>query len=131
MKAFTSTSSPTSGSIISGVPAVVTFYQQYSKRFPEALEGALHKVLSEYEKQVRDNARSLWGDVSNGITISFDPATASIAFDVTPEYADQAETLEFGSPDESPRAIMRMAAVEANQTLPLKLEQELARRLGA
>jgi hypothetical protein len=122
MKAFSHTSK-TSGSIISGVPAFSHLFDFYDTNYISILTQAVNEALSEYEKTVRDHARSTWGELANSINIEFDPSTFEVTFSASPE----ATALEYGDGSRSPTAVLRNAAIEASQQLPSKITAKMAK----
>jgi hypothetical protein len=122
MKAFSNTSK-TSGSIISGVPAFSHLFDFYDNNYVAMLTQAINEALAEYEKTVRDHARSTWGELANSINIEFDPSTFEVTFSASPA----ATSLEYGDESRSPSAVLRNAAVEASQQLPAKIAAKMAK----
>ena len=107
-----------SGSATSLLPGNMQFLVEYSRHYKELLTSALNQALRDYEKEVRAKARATWGDLADTISISFDPATGDITFEAAPEAA----ALEYGTPDQAPSAVLRMASVDATHGLPMRVD---------
>lgn len=129
MTASTTSASARSGSIISGSPAVATVYERFSQNHLAILYAAIGEALFTFEKKVKQQANHQWGDLADDIRIRLDPKTLTISFDVVGPNADQAEELEYGTSGQSPRAVLRVAAVQATQDLPRMIEQNILKRM--
>lgn len=122
MKAFSHTSK-NSGSIISGDPAFSNLFEFYDDNYISMLTQAINETLDEYEKSIRNHARSTWGELANSITVEFDPATFQIVYSAPAE----ANALEYGDRSQAPSAVLRNAAIEASQQLPGKIAAKMAK----
>jgi hypothetical protein len=105
-----------SGSIISGVPKVAVEFAGLEERVLNALQAAAQDAATRYELHLQSKARESWGDTAAGISVNVgDDLVMTIG--VVDEVAEEAQLLEYGTPDKAPAAVLRMAAVEANNKL--------------
>lgn len=111
-----------SSSIFSGVPAFVQLIDFYDENYISMLTQAMDTALSGFEQRVRKEAKAVWGDLADSISIDFNPST----FEVTYSAPAEAELLEYGSDTESPKAVLRNAAMAASQELPNKVAAIMA-----
>jgi hypothetical protein len=126
MSSSATTHARASGSMLSGVPAPAAYYKQYTDNFGTTFFNALQTVLDDFEEEVREKARSVWGDLGGYVTLEFDTTTSIISFTVPPEFAKEVEMLEYGTPNQAPKSVLRMAAIEAGQVIPIRLERALS-----
>jgi hypothetical protein len=107
MKQAVPTSSMTSDSdaILSGVPSIVNFYEDYLDNIDKNIEEAINKVIPNYERKLRRHARRRGWDAESrkSISVSYDPVNLelSITGDVSSEY---------GTPNQPPAPVLRHAA---------------------
>lgn len=129
MGAFYNNAGSRSGSFISGTPLAAKVYKNYSENFTDIIFGTIQEVAKEFEKEVKEQARSSWGDLADSIRVRVNPQTLTLDFEVVGPDAPDAEMLEYGTLQQSPRAVLRNAAVEANQKLPLIIEKRIAEKV--
>lgn len=120
----------TYGSIISGTPTSVVHFEKYIYNFMNAFTLIAMQEAAKLEEKIRTEGRLLWGDLANSLQVIYDPHSMSFNIGVPDEDAIAAAELEYGTPTQSPRALMRMAASEMAQTASVDLRRRLKEVLG-
>lgn len=123
MRTYTTPSS-SSSSIISGIPATVAKFSNYQEELRAALESAAEQAAAEFERRIKTQARGTWGEVASAIQVSVTPELA-LEIGVAEEYAEEAQALEYGKPGVAPTGVLRMAAVDAPNSLKPRVQQLL------
>lgn len=112
--------SRSSKSALYGLPAAVGSIFQIKTKMTSILEVA----SQEYQKEVRDSARLLWGAVADTIYVAYDLDTESIRiFSTHPD----STKLEYGDEDNPPKPVLRNAAFSAQEKFANKVSELIKR----
>ena len=118
-----------SGSMLSGIPASVSYYENFGKRITGVLTKIVHEEAKRYEASVRNKARASWGDLADHIQVTVGPDLRLI-FSIEEGFEDMATELEYGTPNTSPSAVLRMAAIDANNELSSTITNRVAKEMS-
>lgn len=80
---------PGSGSILSGTPTIVAFYEDYINNIDKHVNRAIDKAIPRYERKLRKQARRKgWGSAAESLTITYDADNMELAIqgDFNKEY---------------------------------------------
>lgn len=127
MRTYTTPSS-NSSSIISGIPASVAKFANYQDTLRSALEAAVTKAAQDFERQIQSKARSSWGELAGAIKVTVAP-DLTLHIGVDESVADEVHELEYGGPGSTPTGVLRMAAVDAPNSLKQRLQHLLDEEL--
>lgn len=119
---YRSTSYNNSGALISGIPTLVAFYNDYIDNIEKHVVDATETVLQKYKKAIVEDAQTKgWGDLSSTVDVSFDPEKleVSVAGDTA---------MEYGVGTEPPRPVIR-AAISRAENLTELITAELKKRM--
>jgi hypothetical protein len=116
-----STSNGSDG-FISGVPSIISFYEDLVENADKYLEDAVSKIAPVYENYLRDQAKDRgWEDSYTSITVSYDPANRQLNLTGDP-------MKEYGDGRQPPRPVIR-SAVSDLQDLENAVNQQIERTL--
>lgn len=118
-----------SGSFIAGSPALVNYFESYGARYMQALRKAVEAAAREYEQKTRSRARATWGELADHITVTANP-DFTLSFAIEEGYEDLATEKEYGSLSEAPAAVLRMAAINANNELASRIQADVDRYMS-
>jgi len=118
--------STSSSSIISGVPQVVSFYEDFGNKTIAAFREALEDAAKKYQAQVREQSATMWGSFANNIKVTSNDHDLSLSLGVPPEHSEKAHALEYGV---VPQPALRMAALNAHNELATEINAGVTRRL--
>jgi len=119
---YRSTSYNNSGALISGIPTLIAFYNDYIDNIEKHVVDATETVLKKYKKSIVEDAQTKgWGDLSSTVDVSFDPEKLeiSVAGDTS---------MEYGLGTEPPRPVIR-AAISRTEDLTELITAELKKRM--
>lgn len=92
-----------SGSLISGTPAVVAFYEEYIENIDKYVSRAIERALPKYERALRKQARKKgWGKEAKSLAVTYDPDTMELMIQGNFDK-------EYGTGVESPLPVVRSA----------------------
>lgn len=80
---------PGSGSLISGTPTIVAFYEDYINNIDKHVNRAIDKAIPRYERKLRKLARRKgWGSAAQSLTVTYDADNMELAIqgDFNKEY---------------------------------------------
>lgn len=98
-----------SGSLLSGDPYVVAFYEDYINNIDYYINEAVSKVVTKYEKKLRRKALLKgWRSSAKSLSVSYDRENMEIA--IQGDFAK-----EYGTGLEPPRPIVRSAIADIDQ----------------
>ena len=110
-----------SGALISGVPTLVAYYQEYVNNIQHYIRDAAEVAVRKYEDTLQTDAQVRgWGEDASTISVSLDPKRLQIQISGS---ADR----EYGTGSEPPRPVIR-GAIARVKDLEDSIERELKRR---
>lgn len=80
---------PGSGSLISGVPTVVAFYEDYIENIDKYVGRAIERAIPRYQSKLRKQARRKgWGKEAQSLAVTYNPQSMELAIqgDFNKEY---------------------------------------------
>lgn len=114
--------SRSSRSPLYGLPAAVGTIFQIKKSMANFIEVASR----EYQREVRESARLLWGDVADTIFVAYDLDTEALRiFSTHPD----ANRLEYGDEENPPQPVLRNAAFSAQSRFADRVSELIAEAL--
>jgi predicted metal-dependent hydrolase len=101
------------GSVISGLPYSIEFYDSYASSFVDKALAVIDEVISRYERAAREELKNneQWSSFSREVNFKVDEETSSIYFSAPSE-------VEYGNRDIPPSAVARKYADKAEKDLP-------------
>jgi hypothetical protein len=106
-----------------GLPAAVASFFQVEKNF----EYFVKEATKDFQKQIRSEAKTSWGDDANTIFVKYDSATENLRiFSTSPK----AHILEYGDTENPPRPILRKAANQAQTQFAEHLSKLIEKALS-
>lgn len=118
------------GSIISGTPVSVNYFEKYIQNFMNTFALIAMEEAMKLEKKIREDGRHIWGDLADSLQVTYDPRAMEFQIGVPDENMAEATALEYGTPTQAPRALMRMAASELAQTASADMRRRIKEVLG-
>ena len=117
------TPTPGSGSLISGVPTVVAFYEDYIENIDKHVERAVAKAIPKYERKLRKLARKKgWGrDSRRSLSVTYGPEDVELSI-----HGDFNQ--EYGTGLEPPRPVIRSAMADIDE-LERMVNKQIAKDL--
>lgn len=110
-----------SGALISGVPTLVAYYQEYVNNIQHYIRDAAEVAVRKYENTLRTDAQVRgWNEDANSLSVSLDPKRLQVNISGSAEK-------EFGTTSEPPRPVIR-GAIARVKDLEDAIERELKKR---
>lgn len=111
-----------SGALFSGIPSIITFYEDYVDNVEKNLQDSMKTIVPAYEAQLRQQAvRKGWGDSHQTISVSYDPDALELSMTGDP-------VSEYGTGKEPPRPVIRTAIANI-QDLEDAITNQIDKRL--
>lgn len=109
-----------SGTLLSGTPSVVSYYEELIDNFPSILSTAAEKASNRYQESLRGIAqRKGWGTQSGEINVDYNKS--NMEFVVT-----GSQDLEYGRDGDPPKPVVRNAITRTTDLEDL-VEEELGK----
>lgn len=131
-----STTTPPTGSapILSGTPAVIGFAQAVVDRYEKFISQALDEIAAEEREYMRKQAESNedWSQYADLIDVQYDHADRELKYSVnaTGETLSKVQELEFGSPNASPRPLLRTRAAAQKEEFNSRVTARVNKLMG-
>lgn len=119
--------------LVKNAPSPLVYASYVASNAPQILADAVNEAIqeeTEYLKETLPLDHPEYQEIADFFGIGYDPKTSSFVYVVDEQYADRARLIEYGSPTQSPAAVLRNAARNGAVRLNDSISKNLAKVLG-
>lgn len=119
--------------LIKNAPSPLVYSSHVVSNAPQILAEAVNEAIqkeTEYLRETLPLDHPDYREIADFLGIEYDPKTSSFVYVVDEAYADRARLIEYGSPQQSPAAVLRNAARNGAVRINDSINKNLARVLG-